>query len=97
MARGFFKTFSPSELVEKITPDRLLEWKTALLVEYAPASVAGAMKALKTVFNWAVRQEWLTKSPMTGIPRGSFVNRENDRIINMEEYARLLDACPNQE
>ena len=34
---------------------------------------------------------------MSGIARGSFVNRENDRIINMEEYAKLLDACPNQE
>ena len=34
---------------------------------------------------------------MTGIPIGSFENRDKDRTISREEYAKLLDACPNQE
>ena len=34
---------------------------------------------------------------MNGIARGSFVNRDNDRIVSMDEYAKLLDASPNQE
>ena len=34
---------------------------------------------------------------MKKIPNGSFINRNNDRVISMEEYARLLDACPNQD
>jgi integrase len=94
---AFYESFSPTELVEKITSEKLLEWKTALLAEYAPASVAGYLKSMKAVFNLAVRKDWLTKSPMNGIPRGSFVNRENDRIISMDEYAKLLEASPNQE
>ena len=89
--------FSPNELIEKMTTERFLEWKTALLTKYAVASVAGFIKVAKMVFGWAVDQDWLSKSPMKKIPNGSFVNRNNDRIISREEYAKLLDACPNQE
>jgi integrase len=49
------------------------------------------------VFEWAFDHDWLPKNPGKKIPNGSFVNRENDRIITMEEYAKLLEACPNQE
>ena len=94
---SFFEVFLPSEAIGKVTPGRLLEWKISLLEEYAEATVAGLVKNLKAVLNWAVRQEWLTKNPMADIPRGSFRNRENDRIITMDEYGKLLDACPNQE
>ena len=41
--------------------------------------------------------DWLTKSPARKIQRGSFRNREFDRFITMEEYGKLLEACPSQE
>jgi integrase len=93
----FFETFSPSEPIEKVTTERLLEWKTSLLTKYATASVAGIVRVAKTVFEWAFDNDWLPRNPLKKIPNGSFVNRENDRIISMEEYTKLLDACPNQE
>jgi integrase len=93
----FFDKFAQSELVEAMTTEKLSNWKTALLSKYAPASVAGFVKTAKTVFGWAVEQDWLIKNPMKKIPNGSFVNRDKDRIITMEEYTKLLDACPNQE
>ena len=89
----FFETFLPTETVEKITSDRLLQWKATLLKKYAPATVTLLMTLARAVFNWAVRQEWLTKSPMVGIKSGSFENRDKDRTITMEEYHKLLDAC----
>ena len=95
--RIFFETFSQSEPIEKMTAERLLEWKTALLTKYAPASVAGIVRTAKMVFGWAVDHDWLTKNPMKKIPNGSFVNQDKDRIISMEEYTKLLVACPNQE
>jgi integrase len=49
------------------------------------------------VFEWAVDQGWLEKNPMKKIPTGSTVNRDNDRIISMEEYTKLLNACRDQE
>jgi integrase len=95
--RIFFETFSSNEPIEKMTAERLLEWRTALLPKYAPATVTGIVRTAKMVFEWAVDQDWLTKSPLKKIPNGSFVNREKDRIISMEEYAKLLEASPNQE
>ncbi|MDR0328279.1 MAG: tyrosine-type recombinase/integrase [Planctomycetaceae bacterium] len=95
--RLFFETFPSAEPLENITSERLLEWKAAMLTRYAPASVAGYIKTAKMVFTWAVDQEWLDKDPLKNIPKGSFINRDNDRIISMEEYVKLLDACPNQE
>ena len=93
----FFETFSPNELIEKITTDRLLDWKAVLLTKYATASAAGCIKVAKMIFGWAVEQEWLTRNPLKRIPNGSFINRDNDRIISMEEYAKLLGACRSQE
>jgi integrase len=93
----FYETFSQNEFVEKVTADRLLNWKAALLTRFAPTSVAALLKIAKTVFGWAVDQDWLLKNPLGKIPIGSFINRDKDRIVTMDEYTKLLDACPNQE
>ena len=93
----FQEHFPPTEYIDKITAEQLLQWKAALQTRFASATVAGHLKNAKIVFNWAVEHEWLQKSPTRGISIGSFVNRDNDRIITMDEYAKLLDACPNQE
>jgi integrase len=36
-------------------------------------------------------------SPLDGVGRGSYRNREKDRFITQEEYRLLLNACPCQE
>jgi integrase len=68
-----------------------------LLTKFSTATAAGHVKVAKMVFDWAVEHDWLAKNPMKSIPTGSFINGEKDRIITMEEYAKLLEACPNQE
>jgi len=94
----FFNQFSPTELIEKITAEGLLEWKAAMLSSgHAVNSVAKYVQTTKMVFDWAVDQDWLTKSPGKNVPNGKMVNRDKDRMISMEEYAKLLEACPNQE
>ena len=95
--RVFCETFSPSEPIEKITADRCLDWKTSLFARFATAGVTGHVKVAKMVFEWAFDQGWIPRNPLKKIPNGSFINREHDRKVSMEEYAKLLDACPNQE
>jgi integrase len=74
------------------------EWKAFLLAEgYATATVAGTIRKTKTVFNWAKKQKWLTESPLTGFAEGSSRNPAKDRVVTMEEYHKLLEACPYQE
>jgi integrase len=93
----FFKMFSPTEHLEKITQDQLLKWRASLLAKYAPGGVQTHMNTIDEYFNWAVQQDWLEKNPFDGISRGSFVSDKNYRHITKEEYLNLLNACPNQE
>ena len=95
----FFLFFKQTELLDELTQDRMKEWRRFLLDggKYAPATVAGTLSKAKAVFNWAKRQRWIKVSPLDGVGRGSYRNRDKDRFITQEEYRKLLDACPCQE
>ena len=93
----FYEEFAPEESIEKITSERLCEWHTSLLNEYAESTVTLHLKRVCTVLNWAVDNNWIYKSPMQKLPRSGLRSRANDRFITMEEYGKLLDICPNQE
>jgi hypothetical protein len=79
----FFEVFLPEEPVEKITAERLLEWKVSLQDEYAEASIAGYIKKVKAVLNWAVEQNWLLKSPARKIPTGSLPSQRTSEQSNV--------------
>ncbi len=93
----FFAFFKDDELLSQQTQARMIQWRDTLRGDFAKASIAGTLTRTKTVFNWAVAQGWITKSPLDGVGRGSFVNRENDRFVLPEEYGRLLEASPCQD
>jgi len=91
----FFGTFSLTEPIESITSDRLVEWRTSLLAKYEASSVSAFLTKVRTVFKWAVDQEWLTKNPTKSMKIGRVTNRSKRRFITMEEYGKLLEACPS--
>jgi len=93
----FFEVFDPNEQIADLTKQRMQEWKNKLRQEMAEATSAGTLAKVKAAFNWAVRNEWLEKSPLVGVGRGSFRNRAKDRYITMEEYEQLLDTSPCQD
>jgi len=93
----FLEFFRGVEPLVLLTKERFLRWKSKLLKQFLPATAATYIKQAKAVFNWAVEEGWLDKSPLDGVGRGSFINRSKDRIISMDEYYRLLEACPSQE
>ena len=94
----FFEKFSPTEPIENITTDQLFDWTVSLRAQqYTSASITVWHQKAGAMLRWAVEQGWLSKNPFKGIPRESGINRDNDRIISMDEYAKLLEACPNQE
>ena len=103
----FFAYFKGTELLSELTQTTMQRWKEYLLKEIprerskgrglAASTVAGTFSKTKAVFNWGVRLGWLETSPLRGVGCGEFVNPENDRIITIDEYRRLLDACPCQD
>ncbi len=100
----FFAYFKGGEQIADLTMTRMQQWKEFLKTEipqarskvlgFEESTVAGTLTKAKAVFNWAVRSGWLAKRPLEGVGRGSFVNRDKDYFVTMDEYARLLDACP---
>ena len=92
--RIFFEFFKEVELAEKLTKEKMQQWKNSLLARFSEATTAGTLTKAKAVFNWAVQAGWIDESPLTGVGRGSFVNKSRDQFITMEEYYKLLDACP---
>ena len=105
--RRFFYFFKTDELLSELTQQKMEQWKQFLIKDapnertggrgLAKTTTAGTLQKAKAAFNWAVRIGWIDKSPLNGVGRGSFVNEENDHYITMDEYRRLLDACPCQE
>ena len=95
--KRFFGYFDPTESIASVTKDRILEWKGSLFEDYSEATIKGTLVHAKAAFAWAIEEEWITKNPLNKVETGSYRNEENDRIITMEEYVRLLDACPHQE
>jgi len=103
-----FSYFDRKTGLRELSPEHFENWKTFLLTEYrnprtdkplVEATVAGSITKVKAVINWAIRNKWITKeqNPLEGVSRGSFINRDKDREVTVEEYYRLLEACPCQE
>jgi integrase len=93
----FFSYFKGNELITDLTDERITAWKHALLGRYSEATVAGTLKNTAVVFNWAKKLKYLDESPLKGVPKGSYVNKGNNRHITMDEYYRLLDVAICQE
>ena len=103
-----FSFFDREINLRKLTKEHFEQWKMFLRSDYCnprtgkplvEATVAGSITKVKAVFNWAIKEKWITKDqdPLQGVRRGSFINRDKDREITMVEYYRLLDASPCQD
>lgn len=93
----FFSFFNEDDYLDELTKEQMEEMKKALLASLAESTVAGTLSKAKAVFNWGVRAKWIQASPLDGVKKGRFDNREKDRDVTMEEYFQLLEFCPCQE
>jgi integrase len=58
-----------------------------------PATVNREIACFKTIFNKAVKDGKAERNPAQGVKLLK-ENNERDRVLSMEEYARLLTRCP---
>ncbi|MBP3556317.1 MAG: tyrosine-type recombinase/integrase [Thermoguttaceae bacterium] len=64
---------------------------------YSEATRAGVVRDVSRVFAWGVANELIERNPFSGLKRGSFKNKRRETFVSRADYAKLLDACPNQE
>jgi integrase len=93
----FFLMFDEDEPFADLTNEKIVEWKALLRKSLAEATVAGTIAKVRVLFKWAMDKKWIQKNPMTGVAKGSFVNKANNQNVTREEYLKLLEHCPCQE
>jgi len=98
VATRFFEFFDESRRVEETSKADADEWRKSLVdAGYAEATAAGAVKCVRSVYNWAVDANLLESHPFTDVYRGSFQNKRREFFVSRDWYRRLLDACPDQD
>lgn len=93
----FFSCFDEKTDLTMLTKEQMEMWRLKLLERYAEPTVTCTMKRTKTAFNWAVKFDWLPVSPLAGVKAATFINRDKDYRVTIDEYRKLLAACPNTE
>lgn len=95
MRRRFFET------VDKTTPIDALSKRVALQIVqkvtkgHSEATRAAFVKDLRRVFNWAKSVEMTHFNPFDGIRRGSFKNKSREYYVSMDDFEKMIDACPS--
>lgn len=92
----FFDYFDRLAPIESLTEGDTEAWKEVLKKTYSSATVCGQITKVKTVFRWAVKNRLLESNPFENLKRGSFVNKAREHYVTMDDYRKLLDACPDQ-
>lgn len=94
--KDFFKTILASQIttaaVSEYQAHRLTE-KSYRGTDTAPATVNRELACLKTLFNKAVRDGKLEKTPMRGV-KLLVENNERDRVLSIEEWEQYKACCP---
>jgi len=61
------------------------------------ATVAKRIHVAKCLFGRAVEWGWLPKNPFAHLKPGSQANPQNQRYVDLETIAAVIEACPNVE
>lgn len=95
--KRFFEFFDERDPTDVVTKVDAAEQRESMIAEgFAEATVAGAVKCVRTVFRWAVDATLIESHPFDAIPRGSFENKSREFFIPLDWYARLLDRRPER-
>ncbi|MGL6226071.1 MAG: tyrosine-type recombinase/integrase [Thermoguttaceae bacterium] len=89
--------WGPDTLVEEISQESVQSFQDDLLESFAEATVAGVVKVAHALFAWGIKTKRIRNNPFAGIKAGSMVNKDREHFVTRSDYAKLLDACPDQD
>lgn len=80
--------------MDKLRAKHIKEWRDAIAVTSAPATVNRNLAVLLAAFNMAHQEKLVADdSPWRGIKKVSVPDNRRERVLRADERARLLDAC----
>lgn len=83
-------------VLSRLTTARIMEWRDAAAVRFAPATVNGSLTCLASALSYFVKRQWLDKNPARGVERVERPEGVFTWIQTREEITRLLSACPDE-
>ena len=83
------------KLISDVAEEAAFRFQLARIKERAEATASKDIKVCKTAFGYAVRIGWIQENPFKYLKTGSEVNPEGHFILPIEDYERMIDACPN--
>ena len=89
--------FPPDALAASLTKKDAQDFREWLDAQpRAEATTAGYIRDVKTLFTWAKEAEIVPVNPFDKIKKGSFVNRNRDHYVTIDDLRKMLDACETQ-
>ena len=66
---------------------------------YSQAAKAGTVAVVRKIWNWGVKMELVKRNPFGPdcIVKGTFVNAKRGVYVGLDDFRRVLDACPTRE
>ncbi|HPZ83322.1 MAG TPA: phage integrase SAM-like domain-containing protein [Thermogutta sp.] len=86
--------FGPKARLSAITQEDAERWRTWLAEGRTEATVRLHVRNAKGLFNWAMTHRLADNNPFQTLV-GASMARNDERYVSLEDFERLLDACPN--
>jgi integrase len=83
--------------IVNITNKDVYDLKAWLLAKHTSATVHTTLAFVKQIFRYAVKRKYIMESPAESVTCGVQISREKDRTITLDEYQRILEACPSNQ
>lgn len=89
--------FGADTPLDSLSEPDAIEWRRWLSEDrgWAPATVARRVRTAGQAFARALRWDWIDTDPFAELKGGPTANPDRRVFINREDFARLLDACPD--
>lgn len=94
--RRFFEFIAPTTRVDEFGKRDAIAFVAWLDRRVREATRAGTIRDVRRVFNWAIKNDLIAANPFSAVNRGSFKNKSREYYVPLEDYQKLLDACPAQ-
>lgn len=98
--RSLREYFGATRSLASITPgdcDQFCRWLAQPPQSYGPASVAKRIKHARQIFNYAVRQEWISRNPFAGIRVKVPIDQDRRFYITPEMAAKVTEALEGED
>lgn len=93
--RRFFEFANKNANCDTFTKRDAVEFVRFLDGQVGEATRAGTIRDVRRVFNFGVEAELIETNPFSGIKRGSFKNKSREYYVPMNDFEKMIDACPS--